>query len=168
MTDSVTELSEKTAKDIESANNKNKALSEQVNKDIRVLRDEAKTFKESLFSTSEKLENTSNLLDNQIPVIQETAFYTDHLKSIDHIEDIDPMWGDINTFKDNFNNVYNSLQNIETKIQNNKVEEDKKISEVMLMSDINIGLLMKKIKYAYWVAGGAAGLAIIELILLLF
>ena len=78
------------------------------------------------------------------------------------------MWGDINTFKDNFNNVYNSLQNIETKIQNNKVEEDKKISEVMLMSDINIGLLMKKIKYAYWVAGGAAGLAIIELILLLF
>lgn len=52
-------------------------------------------------------------------------------------------------------------------IQKNKENVDGKILNIIHTNNANIESLTKKIKYAYWIAGGSAGLAIIELILLL-
>lgn len=46
VSDSITKFSKKTTEDIATANNKNKTLSDQVNRDILTLRNEAKSFKE--------------------------------------------------------------------------------------------------------------------------
>lgn len=52
------------------------------------------------------------MLDNQLPVIRETACFAEHLKTINHIDDVDSMWDDINKVKENFDIIENSLQNI--------------------------------------------------------
>lgn len=116
VSDSITKFSKKTTEDIATANNKNKALSEQVNRDILTLRNEAKSFKELFSDLSEKLESTANLLDNQIPVIKETASFAEYLKSVAHLDDVDSMWDDINNAKENFVTVESSLHNIEADI----------------------------------------------------
>lgn len=127
VSDSITKFSKKATEDIATANNKNKALSNQVNRDILTLRSEAKSFKEFFSGLSAKLECTANLLDTQIPLIQETVSFTEHLKTATHIYDIDFMWDDINKAKENFGIIENSLQNIEEdilKMQKNLDEID--------------------------------------------
>lgn len=116
VSDSITKFSKKVTEDITTANNISKALSDQVNKDILTLHNEAKSFKEFFSELSEKLECTANLIDDQIPVIQETASFVEHLKTTAHIDDVDSMWDDINKAKENFGIIENSLQNIEADI----------------------------------------------------
>lgn len=116
VSDSITKFSKKATEDIATANNKNKALSDQVNRDILILRNESKSFKEFFSDLSEKLESTANLLDNQIPVIKEAASFTKQLKNVAHLDDVDSMWDEINKTKENFVTVENSLQNIEADI----------------------------------------------------
>lgn len=41
------------------------------------------------------------------------------------------------------------------------------IADAVQTANVAIEALTKKVKYAYWIAGGSAGIAIIELILLL-
>ena len=65
---------------------------------------------------SKKLEYTADLLDNQIPVIQETSAFAEQLKNVTHLEDIDSMWNDINEAKENFNTIEKSLKNIDADI----------------------------------------------------
>ena len=116
VSDSITKFSRKTREDIATANNKNKALSDKVNRDILTLRNEAKTFKEFFSDLSDKLESTVNLLDSQIPVIKEIDSFTEQLKKLTHIDDVDSMWDDINKATENFATVENSLQNIEADV----------------------------------------------------
>lgn len=113
VSDSITKFSKKATEDIATANNKNKTLSDQVNRDILTLRNEAKSFKEFFSDLSEKLESTAILLDNQIPVIKGMALFTEQLKKVAHLDDVDSMWNDVNKAKENFVTVENSLQNIE-------------------------------------------------------
>ena len=116
VSDSITQFSEKTTEDIATANNKNKTLSDQVNRDILTLRNEAKLFKEFFSDLSEKLESTANLLDNQIPVIKGMVLFTEQLKKVAHLDDVDSMWDDINKAKENSVTVENSLHNIEADV----------------------------------------------------
>lgn len=132
VSDSIIEFSTKVAENIEAANNKNKALSDQVNRDIRTLRNEAKSFKEFFSELSEKLECTTNLLNNQIPVIKETASFVEYLKNVAHIDDVDSMWDDINKAKVNFDTIENSLQNIDADI----LKMEKHIDEIDAFVDI--------------------------------
>lgn len=56
------------------------------------------------------------MLNKQIPVIQETSSFSEQLKNIAHINDVDFMWNDINEAKESFNTIENSLQNIDSDI----------------------------------------------------
>lgn len=116
VSESITKFSKKATEDIAVANNKNKVLSDQVNKDILALYNEAKSFKEFFSELFEKLESTANLLDSQIPVIKEMASFAEQLKNMEHLDDVDSMCEDINQTKENFVTVENSLQSIEADI----------------------------------------------------
>ncbi len=133
VSESITKFSKKAAEDIATANNKNKALSDQVNRDIFTLRNEAKSFKEFFSDLSEKLEYTANLLDGQIPVIKETASFSEQLKNMEHLDDVDSMWEDIKQSKQNFATVENHLQNIESDILQMKKHLEKIDSFVAVM-----------------------------------
>lgn len=116
VSENITKFSKKAAEDIATTNNKNKALSDQVNKDILTLHNEVKSFKEFFSELSEKLESTANLLDSQIPVIKELASFAEQLKNIEHLDDVDSMWEDISQTRGNLVTVENSLQSIEADI----------------------------------------------------
>lgn len=188
VSDSITKISEKIAEDIAAANDKNEALLDQVNQEISNLCDEIESLKECASGISEKLEATVALLDNQIPVIQETASYVEHLKTIAHINDVDSMWEDLDICKTKMETHRSELDNLAatseehisklaecekrdeeliSTIQKNKEEVDENIAEAVQNASTAIESLTKKVKYAYWIAGGTAGLAVVELILLL-
>ena len=65
-----------------------------------------------------------------------------------------------------FNSTYIEKQSEETNnfIQNNKKLIDMAIADVVEKNDIAVQALTKKIKYAYLLAGGSLGLALIELL----
>lgn len=116
MSDSITMFSKKATEDIATANDKSKALSEQVNRDILTLRNEAKSFKEFFSVLSEKIDCTADVLNNQILIIQEISSFVEHLKNITHIGNIDSMWNDINEANESLNAIENSLYDIDTDI----------------------------------------------------
>lgn len=135
VSDSITKFSKKATEDITTANNISKALSDQVNRDILTLRNEAKSFKEFFSDLSGKLECTANLIDGQIPIIQETASFVEHLKTAAHIDDVDSMWDDINKAKENFGIIENSVQNIEADILKMQKHFDEIDSFIAILND---------------------------------
>ncbi|MDY5728577.1 MAG: hypothetical protein SPK49_08200 [Erysipelotrichaceae bacterium] len=116
VSDSITMLSKKTTTDIATANNQNKALVEQVNKDIFTLRNEAKSFREFFSDLSDKIEATSELLDNQVPIIQDISNFVNEISNVNHLNDVDTMWEEISGAKESFDSIKKELQNIDADI----------------------------------------------------
>lgn len=137
VSENITKFSRKATEDIEKANNKNKALSELINKDMLTLHNEVKSFKEFSSNLSEKIEFTANLLNSQIPVIKEMTSFVEQLKDMSHLEAVDSMWEDINQAKENFVIVENSLQSIEADILHIKKHLEKVDSFVAVVESYN-------------------------------
>lgn len=102
--------------------------------------------------------------ENEITSLQD---YKNALSNISHLEDVDKIWSDVEA---------NSLQLVENKkrdeelavtIQKNKEELYEKMEGAIRISNSAVESLTQKVKYAYWIAGASAGLALVELIVLL-
>ena len=137
VSDGITKFSKKIAEDIAFADNKNKALSEQVNQDILILRNETKSSKKLFSDLSRRFEYTADLLNNQIPVIQETSTFAKKLKKTAHIYDVDSMWNDISKAKKSFNIIESSLQNIEADILKMQEHIDEIKSFITVLNSYN-------------------------------
>lgn len=195
VSDSITLLSKRTIEDIAKVDSKNKTLSDQVNKDILTLRDEGKSFENSLENIKAdilKMQKHLDEIDFLVALVNESA----------HLQDIDNMWADLDICKVDIERISQNTQEYQNRVhrveQEGKIHTDKldeyasKITECERKNEelavaiqksnkeVNesiaetaqtfreaIDSLRKKVKYAYWIAGGSAGFAIIELILLL-
>lgn len=93
--------------------------------------------------------------------------YKDKLSEISHLDDIDGMWNDIEEHTSKLIEIEKRDTELTDTIQKNKEEVNENIAETVKVTNVAIETLTKKVKYAYWIAGGSAGLAIVELILLL-
>lgn len=93
--------------------------------------------------------------------------YKDKLSGISHLDDIDGMWNDIEEHTSKLIESEKRDAELTDTIQKNKEEVNENIAKAVQEANIAIETLTKKVKYAYWIAGGSAGLAIVELILLL-
>lgn len=87
--------------------------------------------------------------------------------SMAHLEDVDSMWNNVSEHSEQLIEIEKKNNDIVHSIQENKENVEEKILSTIQTTNGTIESLTKKIKYAYWIAGGAAGLAIIELILIL-
>lgn len=88
--------------------------------------------------------------------------------SMAHLEDVDSTWNTVKEHSEQLNEMEKQNDAIVASVQKNKEEVEAKIAaSIQETATIQSTALTKKIKYAYWIAGGAAGLAIIELLLLL-
>lgn len=99
-------------------------------------------------------------------VEQESKGCADKLKSVSHLDDVDVMWNDAKEHKIMLDKCEKRSEELTNAIQKNK-EENESITEAVQTTNEAIEDLIKKVKIAYWIAGGSAGLAVIELILLL-
>lgn len=167
VSDSIRKFSKKTTEDIATANNKNKILLEQINRDIFTLNTETKSFKKFLSDLSEKVGYTTDLLNDQILIIQEIFSFVEQLKNISHLNDIDRMWENIEENTSQLIEYKKIDEELAVTIQKNKDEVDKNISYTVQATNVAIESLTKKVKYAYWIAGSSIGFVIIEFILLL-
>lgn len=93
--------------------------------------------------------------------------YKDKLSGISHLDDIDGMWNDIEEHTSKLIECEKRDAELIDTIQKNKEEVNENIVEAVQAANVAIETLTKKVKYAYWIAGGSAGFAIVELILLL-
>lgn len=90
-----------------------------------------------------------------------------NVKAISHLYDIDGMWNDIEDHTSKLIECEKRDVELTDTIQKNKEEVNEKIVEAVQAANVAVEILTKKVKYAYWIAGGSAGLAIVEMILLL-
>lgn len=104
----------------------------------------------------------SNTYD--ISVLKE---YKDKLSGISHLDDVDSIWKDVEEHTSKLVECERRDEDLAVTIQKNKEEVNENIADAVQTANAAIESLTKKLKYAYWIAGGSAGLAIIELILLL-
>lgn len=98
--------------------------------------------------------------ENSIKNLKESI---DKFNGIAHLKDVDSTWDTVKKHSGQLTEIEKRNGTIATSIQKNKEDVEAKIVE----ANNAIASLIQKIKYAYLIAGGAAGLAIIELILLM-
>ena len=87
--------------------------------------------------------------------------------SMAHLVDVDSTWNTVKEHSEQLSEMEKQNDAIVASVQKNKEEVEAKIAASIQKTNNTIESLTKKIKYAYWIVGGAAGLAIIELLLLL-
>lgn len=95
-------------------------------------------------------------IDSNESDINHLKEYKEKLSGISHLEDVDDIWKVV---------IEHASQLAESEKRNE--ETDEKIADMVQTTNATVGSLTKRIKYAYLIAGSSAGLAIIELILLL-
>lgn len=145
--------------------------------------------------TSERIQVTQEqikkIVDDQKKTLEVLKKFKQKLDGYAHLEDIDKIWADCQKWYNEINTLSNlidsamvisnansqkveylenqllELKNQSDKIQTNKENIDAKIASVIEKNEIDIQMLTKKIKYAYILAGGSLGLAIIELIMII-
>lgn len=99
-------------------------------------------------------------------IIELDAFKT-KVTALQHLLEIDDVWKQTEDHTLQLAENRKRDKELSTTIQNNKDEADKKIEDVIQLANTAVDSLTKRVKYAYLIAGGSAGLAIVELILLL-
>lgn len=161
-------------------------MKEVVNNQVKTLK-ELKKFKEKLDGyahlkdvdkiwsdfqkCNQKIEHLSMDIYTAIEQSRENVKKIDELRTvldkITHLKDVDSTWDTVNKHSEQLIEIEKQNGYIVNSIQKNREDVEEKISAAIQETNGTIEFLTKKIKYAYWIAGGAAGLAIIELLLLL-
>ena len=77
------------------------------------------------------------------------------------------MWDSIELNSSQLSELEKQRDKTNSIVQTNKESTDAAIASVIEKNNTDIQMLTKKIKYAYILAGGSLGLAIIELIVIL-
>ncbi|MGT2757310.1 hypothetical protein [Streptococcus ovuberis] len=89
------------------------------------------------------------------------------VNGIAHLEDVDNIWTTVKEHSDILTKMEKQNEVTAYSVKKNKEETNENIAEVVQVANAAIEKLTKKVKYAYWITGGALGLAVIVLILFL-
>ena len=92
--------------------------------------------------------------------IESLKEYKEKLDALIHLEEVDQLWTDVEACTTRIDEREKKEEELVASIQKNSETADKKIDEA-------VATLTKRVQYAYWIAAGSAGLAVVELILLL-
>ena len=129
-------------------------------KDIDRINDEQTRQLESLSRENNKIADKVSANENSIKNLNESI---NKINGMAHLEDVDSTWDTVKEHSGQLTEMEKQNETIAASVQKNKEDVEAKIVE----ANNAIASLTQKIKYAYLIAGGAVGLAIIELILLL-
>lgn len=93
--------------------------------------------------------------------------YKAKLSKLSHLDDIDGIWAVVEKQSAQLSALESQYVDITSAVQNNKESADMARVNAIQQFNATVKTLENKVKYAYLIAGGSAGLAIIELIVLL-
>lgn len=124
-------------------------------------------YEDKLGELVEKSDKMSARIDENALEINELKDYKETLDSISHLQDVDSIWQSVEGHDAQLIEGSKRDEELAADIQKSRDEVNQRISETVQATNLDIEALTRKVTYSYWIAGGAAGLAIIELILLL-
>lgn len=110
--------------------------------------------------------NTLELIRINQNYIAELAEYKQSLCGITHLNDVDELWNSNAAHSNQLSELQKQSKETNAFIQNNKELVDTAIADVIEKNNAAVQTLTKKIKYAYLIAGGSLGLALIELFII--
>lgn len=134
---------------------------------INRMRQEGKSHTDKLNELEQVDDKMRESIDSNTHNISVLKEYKDKLSGISHLDDVDNTWKKVEEHTFQLIECEQRDDELATIIQKNKDEIDKNIGDAVQSANVAVESLTKKVKYAYLIAGGSAGLAIIELILLL-
>lgn len=111
-------------------------------------------------NTDERLSDAQNRLDS-------LEQYRHELRNIAHLNDVDKLWESNNMHSDQISELHRQDEEMSALIHSNKELVDLYIAKIEEKNKSVMQILTKKIKYSYLIAGSAACLAVIELIIIL-
>ena len=134
---------------------------------ITLVEQNSVVYEDKLGELVEKSYKMSARIDENALEINGLKDYKETLDSISHLEDVDNIWQSVEGHGAQLIEGSKRDEELAADIQKNRDEVNQRISETVQATNLDIEALTRKVTYSYWIAGGAAGLAIIELILLL-
>jgi DNA repair exonuclease SbcCD ATPase subunit len=99
--------------------------------------------------------------------IDELSKFKEELCGIAHLNDVDELWNSNEVHSNKLSEFEKQREEANNLIQENKKLIDAAITNAVEKNDTDVQMLTQKIKYAYLLAGGSLGLAIIEMIVIL-
>jgi uncharacterized protein Yka (UPF0111/DUF47 family) len=90
-----------------------------------------------------------------------------NLSGLAHLTDVDDIWESVENHSTQLSELEKQSAEIKDIVRSNKDDTNAAIAGAIEQSNTAVEMLGKKIKYAYLLAGGAVGLAIVELIVIL-
>lgn len=124
-------------------------------------------YEDKLGELVEKSDKMSARIDENALEINKLKDYKETLDSISHLQDVDGIWQSVEGHGAQLIEGSKRDEELAADIQKSRDEVNQRISETVQATNLDIEALTRKVTYSYWIAGGAVGLAIIELILLL-
>ena len=128
---------------------------------------ESKSHTDKLNEFEQADDRMRERIDSNAHGISVLKEYKDKVCGITHLDDVDNIWKDVEVNTSKLVECKKRDEELAATIKKNKEEVDKNIADALQTVNDAVESLTKKVKYAYWIAGVSAGLAIIELILLL-
>ena len=117
-----------------------------------------KAIEETSQGNKKTQDQIKQIVENKIKTLEELKKFKQRLDGYAHLKDIDTIWSDCQT-------VNATAESLASQIAH--FEDIDKIRDDCQTVNATVKSLASQIKYAYWIAGGSAGLASIALILLL-
>ena len=105
-------------------------------------------------------------INNQLSQQVKLEAFKAEVSALNYLMEVDDIWKDVEEHTSKLVECEKRDAELAATIQKNKEEANENIAETVQTANAAIETLTKKVKYAYWIAGSSAGLAIIELILL--
>ena len=133
-------------------------------KDIDGIWSRTESHSERLDSLAQQSDTTLILVHTNQNHIGELSKYKEELCGIKYLKEVDKLWNSNEVHSNQLSELEKQSEETNNFIQNNKKLIDMALADVVEKNDIAVQALTKKIKYAYLLAGGSLGLALIELL----
>ncbi|MSS44422.1 hypothetical protein FYJ27_12135 [Anaerosalibacter bizertensis] len=118
-------------------------------------------------ATAKKIESLKAALKTTDEKMDDLSKYKERLCGIAHLNDVDELWDSNEVHSNQLSELEKQGEETKKLIQNNKKLIDVSIADAVEKNNTAIQMLTQKTKYAYMLAGGSLGFALIELIFIL-
>lgn len=160
-------LSDKFKEELSEVRNQSQVLSAELKEQINIVDNNTTIISKDLSNCTKKIESILNLLDCQINTVKSMSLFIESLKTIEHINDIDYIFMEVNKHSKRLDEDNNRITEITTDIQKNKDEMKIMLENTVQLNEVIIESLKKKVQFTYLISSCLAVLVIIEMVLLI-
>lgn len=134
-----------------------------------------------LTNMKKELSSFNDAVLKQQSEINKLLSFMAEMSKLEHLKDIDTIFetaerhsAEITELKKQDGNIFANVQynsrnidELQVTVHKNKIDTENAIKDIVEKNESNVRTLTKKIKYAYFLAGGTLGVAVLELIAIL-